>query len=194
MAKRKKADTQLVPAAKAPSRPAVPGRLIDDVRDLIRQARTATARAVNAALVLLYWEIGQRIRTDILKEERAGYGEEIVSTLSNELTAEFGSGYSRPNLFRMIRLAEVFPDREIVSTLSRQLGWSHFVEIIPLKDDLRRDFYAELCRVERWSVRTLRAKVQGMLFERTGLSRKPAELARRELWPGGKSPAGALAG
>jgi predicted nuclease of restriction endonuclease-like (RecB) superfamily len=81
----------------------------------------------------------------------------------------------------MIRFAEVFPDSRIVAMLSRQLGWSHFVEIIYLPDDLQRDFYAEMCRVERWSVRALRAKVQSMLFERTALSRKPAELARQEL-------------
>jgi hypothetical protein len=98
-----------------------------------------------------------------------------LPTLSAKFVAEFGDGYSVRNLARMIRLAEVFPDRKIVSTLSRQLGWSHFVAIIPLKDNLQRDFYAEMCRVERWSVRTLRAKVQSMLFERTGLPRKPAE-------------------
>ncbi len=67
----------------------------------------------------------------------------------------------------MIQLAEVFPDREIVVTLSRQLGWSHFLAILPLRDSLQRDFYAEMCRMERWSVRTLRAKIGGMLFERT---------------------------
>jgi predicted nuclease of restriction endonuclease-like (RecB) superfamily len=81
----------------------------------------------------------------------------------------------------MMRLAEVFPNRETVAELSRQLGWSHFVEILPLKTDLQREFYAEMCRIERWSVRTLREKVGGMLFERTALSRKPDELARKEL-------------
>ena len=81
----------------------------------------------------------------------------------------------------MIRFVEVFPDRQIVSTLSKQLGWSHFVEIVPLKDELRRDFYAELCRVERWSVRALREKIGGMLYERTALSKKPKELAKQEL-------------
>lgn len=125
--------------------------------------------------------MGKRIRQDILKEKRAEYGEQIVATLSRQLVIEFGNGYSRPNLFRMIRFAEVFADEEIVSTLSRQLSWSHFVEIIPLEDDLKRDFYAEMCRIERWSVRTLHQKISGMLFERTALSKKPEKLIREEL-------------
>jgi hypothetical protein len=93
----------------------------------------------------IHWQIGSRTRQDILKEKRAGYGEEIISTLSIQLVKEFGNGFSRTNLFRMVRFAEVFPERKIVVTLSRQLSWSHFVEIIPLKGDLQRDFYAEMC-------------------------------------------------
>jgi predicted nuclease of restriction endonuclease-like (RecB) superfamily len=181
MAKRKKPDKRVIAVPMEAGSPVVTDRLLDDVRNLILRAREATAQAVNSALVLLYWEVGQRIRRDILKEKRAEYGEQIVPTLSAQLIGDFGNGFSARNLFRMIRFAEVFPEGEIVSTLSRQLGWSHFVEIIPLKNDLQRDFYAEMCRIERWSVRTLRNKVQSMLFERTGLSRKPAELARQEL-------------
>ncbi len=159
----------------------MPTDLLTDVRTLIEQARDATARAVNSALVLLYWQVGTRIRKDILKEQRAEYGEQIVPTLSAQLAPEYGDGFSKRNLFRMIQLAERFPDGQIVATLSKQLGWSHFVEIIPLKDELKRDFYAEMCRIERWSVRTLRDKIGGMLFERTALSKKPAELAKQEL-------------
>ena len=81
----------------------------------------------------------------------------------------------------MVQFADQFPDSRIVGTLSRQLGWSHFVELIVLDNPLQRDFYAEMCRLERWSVRTLRAKVQGMLYERTGISRKPAKLVQQEL-------------
>ncbi len=81
----------------------------------------------------------------------------------------------------MIRFAELFADKEIVSTLSRRLSWSHFVEILQLRDPLQRDFYAERCRIERWSVRTLRAKIGGMLFEHTALSKKPEILVKREL-------------
>ena len=117
------------------------------------------AVTVNAGLTLLYWQIGNRVRQDILKEKRARYGEEILPTLSAKLVPEFGRGFTEKNLRRMVQFAEVFSDMEIVVTLSRQLSWSHFVAILPLKDDLQRDFYAEMCRLERWSVRTLRKKL-----------------------------------
>ncbi len=132
-------------------------------------------------MVLLYWSIGKRIRVDILQEKRAGYGERIVQTLSAQLTAEYGRGYGRRNLFQLVRFAEVFPDPEIVSTLSKQLSWSHFVEIIPLDDPLKRDFYTELCRAERWDVRTLRHKIGHLLYERTAVRKKPDELIARDL-------------
>jgi hypothetical protein len=71
--------------------------------------------------------------------------------------------------------------KQIVQTLSGQLSWSHFLEIVSFEDSLQRDFYAEMCRTECWSVRTLREKIQGMLYERTSISRKPAKLVRQEL-------------
>jgi predicted nuclease of restriction endonuclease-like (RecB) superfamily len=101
--------------------------------------------------------------------------------VSAQLIKEFGAGFSEKNLRRMVQFTEAFPNEQIVVTLSRQLGWSHFVAIIPLDDDLKRDFYAEMCRIERWSVRTLRQKIGGMLFERTALSKKPEKLIRHEL-------------
>ena len=171
------------PAKRKATKPAVevPKELLGDLRRMIDDARSRTAQAVNAALVLLYWSVGDRIRRDILKEKRAEYGKEILATVSQELTATYGKGYAVSNLTRMTQLAELFPDLEIVRTLTAQLGWSHFVEILPLKEELKRDFYAEMCRVENWSVRTLRGKIGGMLFERTALSKKPEELAKQEL-------------
>ena len=164
--------------AMAPPSPEV---LTTELRELILSARQTVARGVNSALVLLYWNVGQRLRTEVLKVERAEYGKEILSTVSKELVAEFGRGFSWPNLSRMMALAEAFPEQQIVATLSRELGWSHFVELLPLKKHLQRDFYAELCRLERWSVRLLRQKIGGMLYERTALSKKPAKLAAIEL-------------
>ena len=155
--------------------------LLLDIRHLIEEARSAVAATVNAGLTMLYWHIGQRIREEILHGNRAGYGEEIVSTLSRQLMDEYGDGFSAKNLRHMIRFAEVFRDERIVSTLWRQLGWSHFKEIVYIKDPLKRDFYAEMCRLERWSVRVLREKVDSMLYERTALSKKPDKLIRREL-------------
>jgi hypothetical protein len=114
--------------------------LLAEVREMILATRQTVAQVVNAALVILHWQIGQRIRKDILKEERADYGEKIVATLSRQLNEEFGRGFSEKNLRRMVQLAEAFPDKRIVATLSRELGWSHFVELLPLQKHLQRDF------------------------------------------------------
>ena len=160
---------------------AAPKRLVSDLRSLIQQTRQQVSVTVNAALVLMYWNIGKRIREDVLANERAEYGKEIVQTLSAQLVEEFGAGFGRANLFAMVKFAEVYPDLEIVQTLSGQLSWSHFTEIIRLDDSLKRDFYAEMCRLERWSVRTLRQKIDGLLFERTAVSRKPAALIQQDL-------------
>jgi predicted nuclease of restriction endonuclease-like (RecB) superfamily len=113
--------------------------------------------------------------------KRAEYGKDIVQTLSEQLTGEYGAGFGARNLARMVRLAEVFPDGDILSTLLTKLGWSHFLHIIQLKDPLQRDFYAEMCRLEGWSVRTLQKKIGGMLFERTALSKKSEKLVRLEI-------------
>ena len=155
--------------------------MLTDVRELILSARQSVARGVNAALVVLYWQVGRRIRIEVLREKRAEYGQEIVVTLSHQLTTEFGTGFSRFNLSRMIQFAEAFKEERIVVTLSQQLGWSHFIALLPLRKHLQRDFYAEMCRLEHWSVRTLRKKIGGMLYERTALSKKPDRLAELEL-------------
>ena len=156
-------------------------RLLADLRGMIEEAREQLAQAANAALTTLYWNIGRRIHQEILVEKRADYGKRIVASVGRLLAGEFGSGFGEKNLWRMIQFAEVFPDEEIVAALRRQLGWTHFRILIPLKDPLKRDFYAEMCRVERWSTRTLAKKISSMLFERTAISKKPEAVARAEL-------------
>jgi predicted nuclease of restriction endonuclease-like (RecB) superfamily len=158
-----------------------PATLLKELRELIHAARGAVAKAVNSGQVVLYWQVGQRLQTEVLGAKRAGYGERVIATVATRLTAEFGRGFTDKNLRHMIRFAEAFPDREIVSALSRQLSWTHFRTLIYIDDPLKRDFYAEMCRIERWNTRTLEKKVGGMLFERTALSRKPERLAREEL-------------
>ncbi len=155
--------------------------VLNDIRKLIESARSRIATYVNEGLTTLYWQVGVRIRQEILKGKRAQYGEEIVVTVSRQLSIEYGSGFSVKNLRHMVRFAEVYPDEKIVSALRRQLGWTHFKTIIYIDDPLKRDFYAQMCRLERWSTRTLEKKIGGMLFERTALSRKPEKVIKHEI-------------
>jgi predicted nuclease of restriction endonuclease-like (RecB) superfamily len=148
---------------------------------MIDAARTHVAVTANFALVTLDWQIGTRVRTETLEGERAEYGARIVATVSRELESRYGRGFNEKSLRRMVQFSTTFPDPEIVATLSRQLGWSHFVELLPIKDHMKREFYSEMCRVERWSVRELRERIDSMLFERTALSKKPEALIRKEL-------------
>lgn len=155
--------------------------LLEDLRFMIDKTRQSIASAVNTGLTLLYWHVGNRIHKEILQEERAEYGRSIVVSLSRQLVLEYGNGFTDKNLHRMIQFAEVFPDEKIVVSLTRQLSWTHFVTLIPFKEELKRDFYAEMCRIEKWSVRTLKNKIDSMLYERTALSKKPELVARAEL-------------
>lgn len=158
-----------------------PAGVAADVRSMIQQTREAVARVANTGLTLLYWRIGKRIQSEVLGNERADYGKQIVAALGRQFAGEFGQGFGEKNLRRMVQFAEVYPDLQIVHALTSQLGWTHFKAIIPLKDDLQRDFYAEMCRIERWSTRTLAKKINSMLFERTAISKKPEEVAKAEL-------------
>jgi len=171
-------------AAKEPIENDVPSgfpSLLGDIRSMIETARIRAAVGVNATLILRNWSIGSRIQKDILGKERAPYGKKIVATLSQQLTREYGKGFERTEIFRMIQFSTVYPEEQIVQTLSQQLSWSHFVELIKIGDPLAREYYTALCRIERWNVRTLRDKINGMLFERTAISKKPEELIRQEL-------------
>lgn len=159
----------------------MPTALLGDIKALIEEGRRQAAATVNMGLTLLYWRIGQRIHAEILQGERAAYGEQIVATLSRQLVAEYGRGYTEKNLRRMIQFAQAFLDENIVATLSRQLSWSHFRELLPLNKPFQRDFYAEMCRLEGWSTRTLHERIDSLLYERTALSKLPDELIRQEL-------------
>lgn len=159
----------------------VPAALSAELTQMIERARAVLATSVNSTLTQLYWQIGARIREAVLLQRRADYGTRVIAALGRELEAKFGRGFGEKSLRRMVQFAEEFADREIVATLWRQLSWSHFRVLIPIKDALKRDFYAEMCRVESWSVRVLEQKIESMLYERTALSKKPESLIRREL-------------
>jgi len=138
---------------------AISPALIEDIRRIIGEARRSVATSVNAGLTLLYWRIGKRIVDEVLGKERAAYGQQIVVSVARQLVQEYGPSFGEKNLRRMMQFAEVFPEEEIVVSLIRQLSWTHFIALLPIKNPLQRDFYAELCRVEGWSVSRLRQKL-----------------------------------
>lgn len=155
--------------------------LLIEIKGLIEESKRQLAIEVNTSMSLLYWNIGNRIHRETLKNNRAGYGDRIVKTLSAQLTAEYGRGFSEKNLRRMIQFAAVFPEEKKVVSLIRQLSWTHILALIPIDDLLKRTFYIEMCKLEKWSVRTLRQRINSMLYERTAISKKPEETIRREL-------------
>lgn len=159
----------------------LPDGLLADLQGMIDNARSSIASTVNARMTMLYWNLGNRIRKEILQDKRAEYGRTIVATVARQLTEYYGKGFSEKSLRRMIQIGEVFPDEQIVASLARQLTWTHFMVLLPIKDSIKREFYTEMCRIEKWNVRTLENKVDSMLFERTALSKRPECVAQAEI-------------
>ncbi len=157
------------------------GTLLTEIKLLINQSRQQVAVVVNSALSLLYWQVGNRIRTEILHSKRAEYGEQIVHLLAKQLTSEYGKGWSEKQLRHCLRFAETFPDSQIVSEVRRQLSWTHIKTIIYLENEIKRQFYVEMCKMEKWSTRTLQERINSMLFERTAISKKPEMTIIKEL-------------
>lgn len=156
--------------------------LMQDLRQIIEQARGNVAATANYALTTMYWHIGDRINREVLGNERAEYGKQIVATLSQQLQAEYGTkGFEERTIRRMMKFAQTFPDFRILSTLLSKLSWSHFLTVISIKDELQREFYITMAASENWSVRTLQEKIDGMLYERTAISGKPDEMIKQEL-------------
>ena len=160
----------------------VPAELINDLRQIIDSARSHVAATANYELTTMYWHIGNRINSEVLGNERAEYGKQIVSQVATQLQEEYGTkGFEERTVRRMMKFAQLFPDFQIVSTLLSKLSWSHFLIVMPIKDELQREFYLTMAANEMWSVRTLQAKIDGMLYERTAIATKPEELIRQEL-------------
>ena len=154
--------------------------LFEQIKNLIEQTKQNVAISVNSSLTMMYWEIGNKINQDILKNQRAEYGKEIVVTLSRQLQDNFGKGFDEKNLRRMMQFANAIEKQKVV-TLSRQLSWSHFLALLPLQESLKIEFYAQMSIVQNWGVRTLRERIDSMLYERTALSKQPEELIKYEL-------------
>jgi predicted nuclease of restriction endonuclease-like (RecB) superfamily len=147
--------------------------LINSIVSLIDSTRKRVAQTINSELSILYWQIGKQINQDILKNNRADYGKNIITELGIQLTSLYGRGFSKRNLHNFVKFYELFPDFEIVQTVSAQLSWSHIYSILSISDELKREFYIQLCNYERWSVRTLQDRISSMLYERTAISKTP---------------------
>ena len=157
-------------------------KIISDIRNLIEQSRHQVAAAVNAGMTLMYWHIGERINREILGGERAAYGKQVVATVSQQLTEEYGgSQFSVKNLNRMRLFAERFPDLSIWTPLVSKLSWSHFLQVISIEEEVKRQFYLTMAADQRWSKRTLKAKIDGMLYERTAIAKQPDEVILHDL-------------
>ena len=156
-------------------------RLYVDISTMIHSAKHEVRKQMNDSIISLYWNIGRKLSDNVLQGEKAAYGKNIVGELSERLTIEYGKGFEKSSVFKMIKFYQEFGDYGKVATLSQQLTWSHFVELLPIGDELKRDFYAVMCKNENWSVRTLRERKKSMLYERTAISKQPESTIANEI-------------
>lgn len=147
----------------------------------VEKARTKIASTINQEMIILYWNIGNVVRASIIKSDRAQYGKQTVQALSVRLTSTYGKGFSPQNLWYMVQLFDTYP---ILHSLRGELGklsWTHIRTLLPIKDDLKRNFYATLCQRENWNTRTLKERVNCLLYERTALSKLPEKTITNQL-------------
>ena len=142
-----------------------PNSLLTELSFLIEQCQQQIVSQANSTLTLLFWQVGKRINEDILQHKRADYGKQIVSTVSAQLKERYGRNFELGNLRRMMQFAEQFPDLSIVVPLARQLSWSHFTILIPIKNQEAKLFYANLAAEASFGKRELRKQISSKTFE-----------------------------
>ena len=141
--------------------------IFDNIKELVISSRNKVYSVVNTEMLNLYWNIGKAIMDIQQGDERANYGDYVLEKLSEKLTAEFGKGFSKRNLERMRKFYIYFP---IATTLSSQLSWSHYLELLKIEEEPKRNFYMHECINSRWSVRELQRQRASLLYERLLLS------------------------
>ncbi len=151
------------------------------IAHLIENARNKIATTINQEMVLLYWNIGKTIKEEVIKSDRAEYGKQVVQTLSKQLTQRYGKGFSAQNLWYMVQFYDTYPILQSVIGELKGLSWTHILLLLPIKDKLKRKFYATLCIKEHWSTRTLSERINSMLYERTALSKLPMKTIEKQL-------------
>jgi predicted nuclease of restriction endonuclease-like (RecB) superfamily len=153
--------------------------LFDNIKDMVINSRNRVYSAVNTEMLNLYWNIGKVIMEIQQGDERAAYGDAVLDKLSQKLTNEFGKGFSSRNLRTMRKFYIMYP---IWKTVSAKLSWSHYLELIKIDEEPKRNFYLNECINSRWSVRELERQIGSLLYERLALSankQKVLELAEK---------------
>ena len=150
--------------------PSLYPELLKEVQQLIDRGKQEIAIQVNSTMTLVYWKVGNRINEELLKGKRATYGAELVKTLAEQLVQNYGRSFEYRNLRRMINFAQEFPELSIVTTLSSQLSWSHFIELFSLKNKEARKFYITRIIEGKWSVRHTRKQIAQKLYERSQIA------------------------
>ena len=148
---------------------------------IIDGARGRMATYANTEVCLTNWYVGKRIKEDVLYNQRAEYGKQVVINLAIKLSERYGNGWGEKKLRHCLRSAETFSEDEIVYATRIQLTWTHLRSLMFIKDPLERQFYAQMCSTEHWDTRTLDEKIDKQLYLRTALSRKPEEVIKKEL-------------
>ncbi len=151
--------------------------LLADLQEIIRRGKSQAVAAVNSALTLTYWHVGQRINAEVLRGERAAYGQQVVASVAESLVTACGKSFEAKNLRRMMQFAETFSDLEIVVPLARQLSWSHFLLLIPLPSQEARLFYAQQVAQAAWGKRELARQIERKAFERSHIADSKLALA-----------------
>ena len=141
-----------------------PADLYQNIRDVLLAARTQVRQTVNTAMVQTYWQIGRLIvEGEQGGEQRAAYGKQVLPELAKRLTLEFGKGFSAPSLWGYRQFYLEFP---ILSTVWRELSWSHFRALSRVKDSQARSWYANEAVTQGWSVRALDRQISTLFYER----------------------------
>jgi predicted nuclease of restriction endonuclease-like (RecB) superfamily len=162
--------------------------LFNELSTLIEQSQQQVAAQANSTLTLLFWHIGNRINKEILQNKRADYGKQIVSTLSTQLKNKYGKNFEMRNVQRMMQFAEQFDDNSIVVPLARQLSWSHFVTLLPIKTKEAKLFYAQASANEALGIRDLRKQIATKTFERTQIANIQNKSSNTSIYNSFKDP------
>jgi predicted nuclease of restriction endonuclease-like (RecB) superfamily len=156
-------------------------QLFKDLCGIIDDVRGRIATYVNTGVCLTNWSVGKRIKEDVLYNQRADYGKQVLQNVSKQLVNKYGAGWGYEKLKHCVRSAYLFTEDEIRYATRTQLNWTHIRILMGVSDPLARQFYLEMAHIERWSTRILEDKIDGQLYERTAISRRSEEVIKQEL-------------